>query len=522
MSYRKTGFSLTAQLLALLLTVLFVTSSAWADDPPQSLEINVETSKERALSGLNVYAFTESGSYTGTYETTNASGITTFDLSAFEDGNYIFRVDYLGNQFWSDIAVLPEVSMIDVIVEEETAEATVTTGAGPAQGVRVYLFSRSSSYLSLYENTDANGKVSFELPAGREFKFRADIMSRQYWSDPTTILSGGTNSVAIEAGGGDLQVTVDNGAGVPMEGVNTYLFTASGSYLSQSQITDSAGMVTYSVAAGDYKVRADYLGVQFWSQDTTVSEDTNITLPIPHQNVVITVEGSFQDSPDPVEGITVYLFTASGSYMSQNQVTGVNGQVTFNLPEQPYKVRADYLGQQFWSDAFTWQDTSVEIPMADVEIRVTGTGLPLEDVTVYVFTAMGSYLSTNSLTDAAGEVTFRLPAGSYKFRADYQGSRYWSGEEVLIAGQVNSVAISTGGGVFTLTALEGAVEPLVGVNCYVFSETGSYLSMSDTTDGNGQVSFSLADGVYKFRIDYLGVQFWTEVYDVPTVLSDDF
>ncbi|MDY6845968.1 MAG: hypothetical protein SVP52_02400, partial [Chloroflexota bacterium] len=40
-------------------------------------------------------------------------------------------------------------------------------------------------------------------------------------------------------------------------------------------------------------------------------------------------------------------------------------------------------------------------------------------------------------TGSDGKVTFRLPAGAYKFRADYQSSQYWTNEETLIAGQVN-------------------------------------------------------------------------------------
>jgi len=51
MPNRKTGFGLFAPLLALLLAVLFITSFAWADDPPQSLGIHVETGKGRVLSG---------------------------------------------------------------------------------------------------------------------------------------------------------------------------------------------------------------------------------------------------------------------------------------------------------------------------------------------------------------------------------------------------------------------------------------------------------------------------------------
>ncbi len=403
--------------------------------------------------------------------------------------------------------------------ELEAVEVTVTTAAGLAQGVRVFAFSGSGAYLL---DTDADGKVSFELSVGQEYKFRADIMGSQYWSNVIIVQAGEPNLALIEAGGGNLQVTIETSSGVAMEGINSYLFTASGVYLGLAQVTDSTGNVTFSVPAGDYKVRADYLGNQFWSSETVIIENTNITVQIPHQDVTITIQGTYLGTPNPRENINVYLFTASGAYMNQNLATNSSGQVIFNLPEQPYKVRVDYLGQQFWSDEFTWQDTAINIPMAEAEITVTGSGLPLEGVNVYVFTASGTYLNINSPTDTDGKVSFNLPAGPYKFRADYQGSQYWSGEETLSADLVNSVTVSTGGGNFTLTVLKGAIDPLVGVNCYVFSESGAYLNMTATTDSSGQVSFALADGTYKFRVDHQGHPFWTEVYEVPTTLSGDF
>jgi RHS repeat-associated protein len=518
MTRKNTGIRLAIKIFALLLTGLFFATAAWA----RNLEVNVETGKGRALSDLIVYAFTESGSYTGIKSTTEENGTAIFDSDDFEAGTYKYRVDYLGNRFWSQVVSLPETSTVGVVIDEETAEVTVTTGAGPVQGAKVYLFTGSGSYLSLYGNTDAGGKVSFDLPVGRDFKFRADISGNHYWSDVTTILAGGPNQVPVDAGGGLFQMTVEKGPGIPMEGINTYLFNTSGTYLGLSQVTDSSGVVGFNVPEGNYKVRADYLGYRFWSQETWVSEDTSITLAIVHQDVVITVQGMYQGTPEALEGRNVYLFTPSGSYLSRYRVTDASGQVTFNLPERAYKVRADYLGRKFWSGDFTWQITTVDIPMADAEITVTGSGQPLEEIKVYAFSSYGSYLSLNDTTDANGRATFRLPAGTYKFRADYQGSQYWSGEETLTADQVNPIAISTGGGTFTLTVLKGAANPLVGINCYVFSEAGSYLGMSATTDGNGQVSFALADGTYKFRVDYLGNRFWTPVYTVPTTLSDDF
>jgi len=38
-----------------------------------------------------------------------------------------------------------------------------------------------------------------------------------------------------------------------------------------------------------------------------------------------------------------------------------------------------------------------------------------------------SYTGFNGTTDAHGQVTFTLPQGSYRFRADYDGVSFWSG-----------------------------------------------------------------------------------------------
>ena len=75
---------------------------------------------------------------------------------------------------------------------------------------------------------------------------------------------------------------------------------------------------------------------------------------------------------------------------------------------------------------------------------------------------------------------------------------------------------------FALTVKKSETEPMVGVNCYVFNGAGSYLGMSGTSNAGGTVSFNLSDGVYKFRADYQGYQFWSEIYSVPTSLSGTF
>lgn len=479
--------------------------------------VTVQTDAPGPLAGVKCNVFDGEGAYIGLYGATDADGEVSFDLA---DGAYTFRVDYLGYPFWSDVITVPDTLSTQVLIEEEAVDVSVKTNGGPAQSVRVYLFSGTGAYLGLYKETDASGTVTFDLPVGKDFSFRSDILGGQYWSDPVTLESGDTNLVGIDAGGGTFQVTLQKGADDPMAGIKTYLFSEGGAYLGLSQVSDESGIVAYDVPEGAYKVRADVLGYHFWTDPVLVTEDTPMTLSIPHQPVEMTAAGLFQGTSTPITGVKVYLFTPTDAYQNQFLTTDENGQVVFSLPEKPYKVRVDFMGDQFWSDVFTWQNTHVNIPTADAEVTVTGAGLPREGIQVYAFTAEGAYLNLHQITDGDGRVVFRLPAGTDKFRADYQGSQFWSGEETLLADQVNPVIISVGGGAFAFTLQKGVSVPIAGVKCYVFNEQDVYIGLSGASNDDGEISFDLADGVYKIRVDYLGYSFWSEVFNIPTTLSE--
>jgi hypothetical protein len=469
------------------------------------------------LAGVTCYVFTDAGSYLGVSGTTNDSGQVSFNLSA---GSYKIRVDHRGYSFWSRVVTLPETKNLSMLIEETKAVVLVQMGSGPAAGVQVHLFTEGGVYLGVTCLTDSTGLASFRVPVGRNYKFRVDILGGQYWSPVKTIAGGGVNSIDVAVGSGFLQAVVLKGTGNPMAGVMTYLFSAGGSYLNRSQSTDAAGMVRYDVPAGSYKIRADYLGAQFWSETVAMGAgNAAVELLIAHRDVGVTVNGVFRGIDAPMGGIVVYLFNPAGSYLGQSRRTDGTGRAAFNLPEGTYKVRADYLGWQFWSAPFTWQDAMVNIPMADATVTLTGSGQPRAGIPVYVFSAAGTYLNVSGQTNVGGSVAFRLPAGSYKFRADYQTHQYWSAEETLTMDEVRAVGISTGGGNFALTVLKGTADPLAGATCYVFDGSGAYLGVSGATNSSGMVTFDLSSGVYKFRVDYLGYQFWSDSFTAPAATS---
>lgn len=482
--------------------------------PHQDINITINSAYQGTstpLADINAYLFTPSGTYLGLTQKTGSDGKITFSLPAKE---YKIRADYLSQQYFSAVFNSQNTA---INIPMADAEITVTEGSQNINNINVYAFTITGSYLGIHSTTNTSGKTTFRLPVG-SYKFRADYLGSQYWSNDATLTADQINPVAINTGGGTFTLTVLKDASDPLTGVNCYLFSEAGSYLGLSGTLNASGQTTFNLSDGNYKFRIDYLGYQFWTDVVTVPTAMSLTKTMAHQNVALTVQGSLSGNIEAKTAVPVYLFNSTGSYLSVNQTTNSSGQATFNLPQQEYKVRADYLGQQYWSDTFTWVDKTIIIPEGTARVHVTGAGQDLANLPVYVFTAAGSYLNINGNTDSAGVKEFRLPAGSYKFRADYQGSQHWV-TATITQDIVNNVELSTGGGQFTLTVLKGVSDPLAGVNCYLFNEAGTYLGISKTLDTNGQAIFNLANGNYKFRIDYLGYPFWTSVFAVPAVLA---
>ncbi|WP_155324681.1 carboxypeptidase regulatory-like domain-containing protein [Desulfosarcina ovata] len=484
---------------------------------PEAISVTVATDSGTALSGLKVYAYTASGSYAGLSATTDADGRASFDIDAFNAGTYQFRADYLGIQFWSAAMAIPDTTTIPIVIEQATVTVTVQSTAGAVTGARVYLYSASGSYLGVTLTSDANGQVVIDLPVGEAFLFRADVLGTRYWSLATTIAADTANAVIVDAGGGTLTVQVREDENTPMAGIRIYLFSEAKTYLNVYGTTDENGQVTFNVSEASYCLRADYLGYQFWSEAITVVTDTAEVIEIPHQSVRVSVQGCYQDMDTPVTGIKTYLFSTAGSYLNRYLLTDANGQAEFSLPEKEFMIRADYLNGKYWSDGFTWDDPQIVIPMGDARVNVTGAGLPSQGIGVYLFSDSGTYLNMNGTTDEAGQVTFRLPEGTYDFRIDYQGSQFWAADRQVAADTLTDVDVSVGGGSFGLSVVTDNDVAIDGVKCHVFDGDGTYLGLSNTTDADGQASFDLAAGDYRFRVDYLGNAFWS---DTVTVSGD--
>jgi len=477
--------------------------------------LTLQSATGRSLAGVSCHLFTSAGSYLNAARTTNDAGQALFDLAT---GSYKFRIDYRGYQFWTDTVTLPGAGSLTYRIAEETVAVT-TLRAGAAQsGASVYLFTQAGTYLNQSAKSDASGQVSFVLPAGKAYTFRADFLGSQYWSAPWTVVAGGPNQPTVDMGGGALTVVVDRGDGRPIIGARMYLFGPTGSYLGVSAETGAAGEAAFGVSSGSYEVRCDYLGYQFWSEPLQVSADATMPLTIPHRDVLVTVSGEYEGTTDPRVDLPVYLYTTAGGYLNVSARTDEQGRVTLSLPERDYKVRVDYRSYSSWSEPIQGTEATVVIPEAIAEVSVIRGLEPLPGAPVYLFSPAGQYLNISAVSDALGKVAFRLPAESFLFRADDLGDQFFSAAEPLEASRVNPVSIALGGGTFSLTVDDG-VSALPGVSVYLFDENGHYLNRSRVTNAAGTAGFDLANGFYRVRADYIGHQFWSDMIHVPNVMS---
>jgi hypothetical protein len=188
--------------------------------------------------------------------------------------------------------------------------------------------------------------------------------------------------------------------------------------------------VQLTLPLGDYRFRADLNGTQFWSGETDHCtlpgcESATIAVTIP---VTVTVADT---DAVPQEGLPVYVFDEA-TYTGYNGVTDAAGQVVFTLPQGDYRFRSDRNGTQFWSGETDHcalpgcesAAVTVTIPVTVTVQSQTGSAYP--DLPVYAFDG-DSYTGHHGTSDASGQVSFTLPAGDYRFRADYDGVQFWSG-----------------------------------------------------------------------------------------------
>jgi len=224
-----------------------------------------------------------------------------------------------------------------------------------------------------------------------------------------------------------VSVADTNGQAEP--GLPVYAFNGT-TYAGYSKTTNSTGVATFTLPLGDYHFRVDKNGTQFWSGTANHCPvpgcvSTGVTTSVPVRVTVLDITNQ------PEVNLPVYAFNGT-SYTGYSKTTDATGVVTFTLPLGEYRFRADKNGTQFWSGTANHCPVpgcvSAEVTTTlPVEVSVTDTSAHSEaGLPVYAFNGT-TYTGFSKTTNSSGVATFTLPLGEYRFRADKNGTQFWSG-----------------------------------------------------------------------------------------------
>jgi RHS repeat-associated protein len=315
---------------------------------------------------------------------------------------------------------------------------------------------------------------------------------------------------------GPVEIQVNDSTGAPAAGLKVYAFNGA-TYTGFNSTTDDNGRAQMYLPDGSYRFRIDKFGKQYWSDagnHCTTPDCTSVSATVPVFGLVTTTVTDTTGAA--AAGLAVYAFNGT-TYTGMRGTTDAQGQAVFNLPEGDYRFRADKNALQYWSGAANHcsvpecTETAISVPVFGVvTVAVhTGGGAPEAGLKVYAFKGT-TYTGFNGTTDESGQVSFNLPEGTYRFRADKNGQQYWSGAEnhCTVAGCASAEVVIPVFGQVSVHAATSAGAPQAGVNVYVFNEA-VYTGFSAVTNENGDAAFTLPEGNYRFRADKNSVQYWS-------------
>ena len=236
--------------------------------------------------------------------------------------------------------------------------------------------------------------------------------------------------------------------------------------------------------------------------------------------LVIDTQGMIQP------GISVYAFNGT-VYAGFSAITDEQGVAKFILPEGSYRFRADKFGLQYFSsptnDCTILGCESVEITVpifTDIKIAVTDSAAsPQPGLPVYAYTGT-TYTGFTSISDELGMVTFKLPEGSYRFRADKNAEQFFSSstDDCVTPDCISaSITVSQFDNVMiTVTNTAGLAQ--TGIPVFAF-DGDTYTSYQAITDADGHAELLLHEGNYRFRADLNGLQYFSAAENHCTVMG---
>jgi RHS repeat-associated protein len=244
------------------------------------------------------------------------------------------------------------------------------------------------------------------LPQGASsaYRFRADLNGTQFWSaDSNNCTLPGCTSADVTVTL-PLTVTVQSQAGDLYPNLKVYAFDGT-VYTGFHGTTDANGKVTLTLPQGNYRFRADYDGVQFWSaQSNTCALPGCTTATVTLPGGVTQGETTIDYTYDPLYRLTAadystgdfyhYTYDAVGNRMTQqNMINGHSTSIAYAYDDANRLANVNDATYTYDANGNLRSD-GVNDYTYDPANRLTSVFGPSSSVT-YAYNGLGDRLSQN-------------------------------------------------------------------------------------------------------------------------------
>jgi len=421
---------------------------------------------------------------------------------------------------YEDVAYLfgtPTPEPLDLYPDDRINVKVIDAMGEGIENVIVYAFHDSGSYAGKYSRTNENGLTEFFEMEDGVYKFRADLQSKQFWSD--TLNWPIEHFRVIQTGQMDFPVKVVDATGKGIYNVRVYAYTETGGWAGSYGNIGSDGIVNLPMVAGNFKFQTYYQGQNhYWSEIAIIPDEKQATIYTGQEPFPVKVVDA---AGNGISGARVYSYTERGGWSGKYGNTGSDGTVSLDMAEGNFKFSAYYQGQRYWSEvASLHQDSSATIKTGQKAFSVKvvdATGNGISGVLVYAYTDKSGWAGEYGNTGSDGTVSLDMAEGNFKFRAIYQGHNYWS--DVISLHQATSATIKTGQQSFSVRVVDAAGNGISGVRVYSYNSAGGWAGKYGNTDSDGTVTLDMSAGDFKFRAYYQGHTYWSDTISIPAVSS---
>ncbi|PKO16677.1 MAG: hypothetical protein CVU39_07585 [Chloroflexi bacterium HGW-Chloroflexi-10] len=433
----------------------------------QPIRITVVDTEGVLVQGARVYAY-HGTLNTGVSGLTNASGEVRLSLN---DGDYRFKVKYNGTYFWSgesNHCTIPGCNNIQISVSHPTTITVLDTNGLAQAGMTVHAYQNGVD-TGLSALTNSSGQALFTLLPG-DYRFMASDAtgSAAFWSDGINLCSlPGCTAVNITVNPQTTISVLDENSN-PLSGLTVTAYTNNVA-TSYQAVSDGSGNALLRLADGSYRFMAQIYGQTYWSSATE-----ECTVP---GCVLASIQ---ENTPQPTPTPSPTPQSTSGRLDAQNGLKHVKASIALNVLQQSAQVTVQV-------------NNTSEIAQPNVFVRVFDGD---------------TFMGISGQTDANGQVVFTLDPGSYRFRADVNGTRFWSSSNngCTIPGCTN--ATITVSEPITVSVQNTDGTPQAGMTVVAYNGTTS-TGIYKVSDVNGQAVFTLPTGSYRFQTAVNNVAFWS-------------